>query len=191
MISDILGHFFKLHRFGGRERVASFWIYAGCVFGLMLVATSAVFMPEMARSMARMQQFAREHPESATVSQGPGHYELRIEGNHPELMPNFEALLGGMTAIMLVSVLLLAAAVTRRLHDSGRTGAWGLLPLPFLVAGFALMPRMFSFPMDPDMGLFALLFANNFIYLCTLALLAYLLSKPTDPAENRYGPPSA
>lgn len=41
------------------------------------------------------------------------------------------------TIANIVFVLLLAAAVVRRLHDRDRTGLWGLLPLPFMIVGMA------------------------------------------------------
>ncbi len=189
-MKDILRHFGQLFRFGGREKIGSFWPYAGVVLGLTFLASAGVFLPEFSRSMARMAQFAAEHPESATVTQGPGSYEIRIEGHHPELMPDFGNLVGGMTAVMLMAIVLLAAAITRRLHDTGRSGAWGLLPLPFLFSGFALMPAMFAAPV-PDATLFMALFANNVVYIGTLVLLVFLLTRPGEREENRYGAPPA
>lgn len=189
-MKEILGHFARLFQFGGREKVGSFWPYAGVVLALGFIGSAAVMMPEMNRSMARMAQFAAEHPESATVSQGPGRYEIHIQGSHPELLPDFKAMIGGMVAVMVIMVVLLAAAVARRLHDTGRTGAWGLLSLPFLVSGMALMPDMFS-SAEPDMSQFFMLFADNMVYIGTLVLLVFLLSRPGDPAENRWGPPQA
>ncbi|MEO5707250.1 MAG: DUF805 domain-containing protein [Alteraurantiacibacter sp.] len=193
-MQDILGHFAQLLRFSGRERAGSFWPYAGVVFGLMMTASFVVFVPEIFRTFIGMQQFAVEHPESATITQGPGHYEISIEGAHPELMPDFAFLSGAMAAVAVVSVVLLAAAVTRRLHDAGRSGVWGLLPLPFLFCGFALMANMFASlgtKAEPDFGQILLLFANNAIYMGTLVLLVILLVRRGEANENRFGPKPA
>jgi hypothetical protein len=37
---------------------------------------------------------------------------------------------------------------------------------------------------------FGLMFANNMIYLASLGLLIFLLTRPGQPDENRFGPPS-
>lgn len=41
-------------------------------------------------------------------------------------------------------VALIAAAVARRLHDSGLSAFWGLLPLPPVIISFTLFLRLFS-----------------------------------------------
>jgi uncharacterized membrane protein YhaH (DUF805 family) len=94
-----------------------------------------------------------------------------------------------------LAVLLLAAAVTRRLHDRGRRGWWGLAPLPFLVVGMTVFPRLFKTTlageMTPDsMRLFGLMFANNLLYLGSLGLLIFLLAGASQPNANRFGPPA-
>ncbi|WP_395333885.1 DUF805 domain-containing protein [Novosphingobium sp. BL-8H] len=181
-------HLVRLAKFSGREGREKFWPWAGIVIGLIFLASFAAIGPMMARSMAKMQQFARDHPEQSTVSAGPGHYQISIQGHHPELMPDFSAVSGAMEAIVAVAVVLLAAAVTRRLHDTGRSGAWGLLPLPFLLIGFIQMPKLFAMP-EPDMRLFGLLFLNNLCYLGSLGVLVLLLARSGSKGESRYGPP--
>lgn len=187
-MASIRFHLANLFRFSGREGVASFWIFAGCVIGLAFAAMMAVMVPMMTSTFARMQAFAEAHPDQATVHQGPGSYSITIEGHHPELMPDFGAFTGAFAVIVAVFIVLLAAAVVRRLHDRGKSGAWGLLPLPFLAAGFILMPRLFS-SAEPDMGLFGYLFLNNMIYLGLLVFLIIRLAKPGDRESNRYGEP--
>ncbi|MFC0683630.1 DUF805 domain-containing protein [Novosphingobium clariflavum] len=181
-------HLVRLAKFSGREGRAKFWPWAGVVVGLVCIGSFAAIGPMMVRSMAKMQQYAREHPEQATVTSGPGHYEISIQGHHPELMPDFSAVTGAMEIVMAVAIVLLAAAVTRRLHDTGKAGTWGLLPLPFLVIGFTQMPRIFAAP-EPDMRLFGLLFLNNLFYLGALGVLILLLAGAGSKGDNRYGPP--
>jgi uncharacterized membrane protein YhaH (DUF805 family) len=186
MIS-ILGHFRRLLDFSGRESRASFWPYTAVVFAITMVGGMAVMLPGMMDMFDRMQQFAIDNPDQATITQGPGHYSITIEGHHPELMPDLGAMVGGIAFVSVVAIALLAAAVTRRLHDRGSRGLWGLLPVPFLFSGFYLMPRMFRMS-EPDMELFGLLFANNAVYLASLGFLAYLLASPGNPDANRFGP---
>ena len=173
--------------FSGRESRAAFWPYVAFVVGIMTVGMMAIMVPMMAEIFVKMQQFAAAHPDQATVESGPGTYSITIQGNHPELMPNMTAIVGWFSVICMVVVCLLAAAVVRRLHDRGRSGAWGLIPLPFLATGFALMPKLFSQSV-PDMTMFVGLFFNNLIYLASLGLLIFLLAGEGEKAENRYGP---
>jgi uncharacterized membrane protein YhaH (DUF805 family) len=91
------------------------------------------------------------------------------------------------------TVVLLAAAVARRLHDRNRRGYWGLLPLPFLAAGLALMPGIFERAAAgreiPDPRLFLALVLNNLVYLAALGFLIVLLAGPGTTGPNRFGPP--
>ena len=185
----------KLTDFSGREARGSFLIYAGFVVPILFAGIFLAMVPEMFTAMERMQTFAAENPELATVTQNGSSYSIRIEGHHPELMPDFGAMFAGMSVIAGLAVLLLGASVSRRLHDTGKTGFLGLLPLPFLAFAFILMPRLFAaFTAEPgsdlpfDPVIFAALFLNNMVYLATLALLIYLLTRDSTPGENKYGP---
>jgi uncharacterized membrane protein YhaH (DUF805 family) len=84
----------------------------------------------------------------------------------------------GMSIVFAATVLLLAASVARRLHDTGRSGAWGLMPLPFIIYAMVMMPRLFGASDIAD-GLFFSVFINNFLYLASLLLLVVLLAKPS------------
>jgi uncharacterized membrane protein YhaH (DUF805 family) len=85
-----------------------------------------------------------------------------------------------VAVVAAILVALLAAAVNRRLHDRDRRGYWGLIPLPFLAAGMALMP---------EMSTNIALIANFLAYLYGLALLVYFLVGKGTPGPNRFGPP--
>jgi len=186
-LTIVRDHLRRLADFRGRETRDHFWPYAFTVMGLAAAALFAVMIPGMTRSMERMREFARTHPDQATVTSGPGQYSISIEGNHPELMPDFGPMLQAVDALFVIAVLLLAAAVTRRLHDRGLRGWWGLLPLPFVAYSLTAMPRFFADPAGDLRGFF-LIFASNFLYLASLGILALLLSGKTRPA-NRFGPP--
>jgi uncharacterized membrane protein YhaH (DUF805 family) len=141
--------------------------------------------------MTGFQRYAMEHPEKATIVTGPGHYSVRIEGNAPELAPLFDSLFRWISVLVVISMLLLAAAVARRLHDTGKSGLFGLMPVPFLAIGLYMMPGLFAGArraQAPDMGLFFGIFLNNFIYLAMLLALIVLLAREGMKEPNRYGP---
>ena len=180
----------RLAVFSGRESVGRFWPYAGIVILLLFVGMGAVMLPVIADSLTRMQQFAAAHPDQATVTTGPGTYSVQIQGSHPELLPDMGGFAARVGIVTVVAVLLLAAAVARRLHDRGRSGLWGLLPLPFLAFGLLGMNRLFaSFGPGaiPDFRLFGALFLNNLVYLGSLLLLVIQLASSGMQEPNRYG----
>lgn len=189
MLISLRDNLTGLFHFSGRTTRSGFWPYAVIVILLSMAGLIGVMIPSMVDMFVRMQRFAAQHPELVTEIRGPGSYEMRIEGYHPELMPNFGSLFLEMGGVALGAILLLAAAVTRRLHDRDKSGWWALPPPVFLAIGFALMPYMFArFSREaPDMRLFFLLFFNNLTYLATLLLLVILLLGPGSSGPNRYG----
>jgi uncharacterized membrane protein YhaH (DUF805 family) len=186
-------HFTRLFDFKGREDRASFWPYAALVFVILMVAGMAIFIPMMGRTIRAMQDYAAQHPDQATVASGPGQYSVSIEGNHPEF---FET--GPMVLYLAVTfgfaILFYAAAVVRRLHDRGKSGAWGLMPLPFILYSSIMMPQMFgSFGSgtEPDMALFFSIVVSNLLYMIALVTLIVLLAGAGDQQPNRYDGPTA
>ncbi len=194
MLKAIGHNLARLTRFSGRDTRETFWPYALLLFALAFVGCGLVMVPTIAGSMARMQRFALEHPELATVQQGPGSYSIQIQGSHPELIPDMRPAMAGMAIMAGAFLLLAAAAVARRLHDRGKSGAWGLPPIIFLALGLILMPRVMSAP-TMDLSSFFLLFGNNILYLASLGLLVVLLAGEGTEGPNRYGddptPPEA
>jgi uncharacterized membrane protein YhaH (DUF805 family) len=183
----------NLLRFSGRESRALFWPYALAVIALDVVAMFVLIVPAIGDILARMQRFAVVHPDQATIDSGPGHYSITIDGYHPELMPDVSFLSAGVAVLALASIVLLAAAVTRRLHDCRRPGWWGLIPLPFLALATLMMPRFFAgFDAGhlPDMRLFMAMFFNNLLYLGAVALLTILLAGDGSNGPNRFGTPA-
>jgi uncharacterized membrane protein YhaH (DUF805 family) len=183
----------NLLRFSGREGRALFWPYALLVIALDVVAMFALIVPAIGDVLARMQRFAVAHPDQATIDSGPGHYSITIQGYHPELMPDMSFLLAGVAVLALASIVLLAAAISRRLHDCRRPGWWGLLPLPFVALATLMMPRLFAgfrTGQVPDMRLFMAMFFNNLLYLVSLALLTILLAGDGTKGSNRFGAPN-
>jgi uncharacterized membrane protein YhaH (DUF805 family) len=107
----------------------------------------------------------------------------------PTAMLDTFVLFAGVSGALFV--VMLAASVVRRLHDTGRSGLWGLMPVPFLAIGIAAFARIrSSFHSAEDLldAYFPLLMANNFAYLALLGLLIYLLARPGSRGPNRFGP---
>jgi uncharacterized membrane protein YhaH (DUF805 family) len=173
----------SLFRFGGRDGRATFWPYAGSVFGLAVL----VLMAAMARVASRMMQFAQDHPDRARVETGGGGYSVAIEGKPPELAGAFGDMMVIVNLLFAACIVLLAAAVARRLHDTGRSGAWGLMPVPFIVFSGVMMGRLFGQD-DIPIGAFLAVFVSNLLYLASLAVLVTLLAKQGQAGPNLYGP---
>ena len=185
----------RLTRWSGREPRRLFWPWVACIMVANMIAGIVVGVPMFVGIARNMAAFAEAHPDRTTITSGPGHYSMQIDGPVPpelimEPMRWFVPLVG---IVGLLSILFLAAAVVRRLHDSGRRGYWGLLPLPFFLTGMVMFWQLFdgigAGNDAPDMAPFALLFGNNLLYLASLALLIVQLCRPGDPGPNRFGPP--
>jgi uncharacterized membrane protein YhaH (DUF805 family) len=89
----------------------------------------------------------------------------------------------------LAIVSLLAAAVVRRLHDLGRSGLWGLLPLPFLAGSLAATPflfDLFSSERGPRGAELLIFLPGSVLWIVVIALVV-LLAKPGEEGPNRYG----
>ena len=180
----------NLLNFNGRQARGQFWPFAGSVVAFSFVGMMLIMTPAMNSSFARMHEFAREHPELATIEQGPGSYSISIRGHHPKLTPDFDLIVSLAVVMFALIAGLLAAAIARRLHDCNKRALWGLMPIPFVVFAGILMPRLFAQFGDtaPDMGLFSALLVNNFLYLGSLFFLVILLAGEGTRGDNRYGP---
>ncbi len=183
--------FMNLFRFGGRDSPGQFWPYAAVVFVIGFVVMGFGVAMAMEPLFEQALLAAQQNPDSVHVTQSPTHYSVQIEpgaGFAPDFSNFFLAL--GAGAALLIS--LLAAAVTRRLHDRGLSGFIGLVPVVFLVTGLIGMQRLMGALDSPDFNerLFILIFLNNLIYMASLAGLVILLILPGQPRRNAHGDPA-
>ncbi len=192
LIRTIKYNLVNLADFKGRETRSQFWPYVAFVLFLSFVVMAGIIVPEMLASLERMQEFALENPDQATVRQGPDGYSITIRGNHPELAPNFNRMLALMIFVFVLTIGLLAAAVVRRLHDRGKSALWGLMPIPFIAFSSIAMPILFNqfSSGTPNMGLFFALGLSNILYLVALACLIVLLCGSSRQSEIYSGPES-
>lgn len=158
----------KFAQFDGRDTRGQFWPYAGVVMAGVILGWFAVFAVEFSRLFSAIQQPA--------------------EGG--QALPNFSLLLGSMGVLVAIAVVLLAAAVTRRLHDRGLPGWIALAPLPLLAFGlYGMWQIMNDFGTSDTMpDLFFPVFINNMAYNGILLALVIILALPGQPTDNRYGP---
>ena len=163
-MNAVLDGFRRLADFKGRDRRSQFWPYAILIFVLAFIAIA------VAMNLAMM-----------GLLMGTAD------------MPNMPLMIGGVGGVVLIAAGLLAAAVTRRLHDTGKPGYWGLPPIVFLLIGLALFPILMNSVLtnpNPPMALFLGLFLNNMLYIASLIGLVVLLLLDGSKITNRYGPPT-
>lgn len=188
-ISASVGHNLRrLSDFSGRDARAAFWPWAVILF----LVDQIVSMALMAVPVSRMITRAMEAVAAAADKPGdPAEVEAVV---FDRMMADFGADMQVIwlpsAVLSLVVVALLAAAVVRRLHDRGRAGWWGLLPLPFLVASQAAAPaamEMFMARHEPN-GLEGLLLLPGWLFWIALVVLVVLLAGEGDSEPNRFGP---
>lgn len=204
------GHLTRLFDFSGRENRQPFWLWVLVVYGVQTVLSFLLTVPFSVVMSTRMQALGRYDQEYLDV-----HPEVASRIVMDAMSPMFTGLLVFSAVLALVTLLLLAAAVTRRLHDSGRSGWWGapvaLLQLATL-AGYAIMlPRFFreiaamgpnaspeavSALMAAIVPVVALTMLAGLVGFVLMILLVVFLAQRGTIGPNRYGddllpPPAA
>ena len=194
VLDSIRGNLARLFVFAGRDRPGQFWPYAAFVVGLFMIAVQAWTFQPQADAIANSFEMARDP--LAAPPPPPADDAWDVFFPDPDENPyavDYRGLPGGIAALAAFTgfiLMLLAAAVTRRLHDRDRSGLWGLLPLPFLAATFALAQRPRA-PLrtlfDADPGFTAALLASGLLYIASFLFLIALLGGEGTEGPNRYG----
>ena len=191
-MNPIVSGFRRIGQFSGRDSRRLFWPYAAVVLAAGVVAVVIIMSVQIQALTADMQAFAVEHPDRVTTTIAPDEYSVSVSSGDPAFAPDASGIVAGLGAVVGMLILLMGAAVVRRLHDTGRSGLWALPAPIFLVIGLTLFTRVlasFAGP-EPDMALFGLLFANNMAYLLSLGVLLVLLLQRGPAEPNRFGPPT-
>ena len=194
MVNPIVHGFRSLTRFSGRDRRSQFWPYAGVAVALTFVVMGAAMVWVMSSFWAEAMQIAQAHPETVTVESGPGYYSSSVDVSDYGLMPDLTGFFAVMGVSVVAYIVLLAAAVSRRIHDLGKSALWGLMPVPFLIFCVGLFPVVMNDMMqspEPNLALFFLLFFNNMAYIVGLISLIVLLCLRGTTGTNRFGPEPA
>lgn len=191
MANPIIRGFSKLTQFSGRDTRGEFWPYVGAVIALTFVLNALLMGWVMNQIFADLQAYAAAHPESVTTTVSPGSYSVSVnEGATGAPVPDFTPFFGGMIVFVVLNIGLLAAAVSRRLHDRNKSALWGLMPVPFLLFGMIGMLLLMGPMMNggtPDFSLFGLLFLNNLVYIVALVTLIVMLAQQGTQGPNRFG----
>jgi uncharacterized membrane protein YhaH (DUF805 family) len=117
---------------------------------------------------------------------------LATSGVDAALNTSFNNEIGVVGTIANLALLLPSLAVTaRRLHDTGRTGWWMVLPvapiLALLVTGFAAAFSMFGGGAGLTGELIVLLFVFALLTLAAVITLLVFLCLDSQPGPNKYG----
>lgn len=190
----VVGHLRSLARFSGREARQPFWLWVLTVVAATMIAWMGYFVV----LIRRIEQFAAANPDQVTRTVGPGSYSVEIKGSHPEIGSLFSSSALVLAAIAGVAIVLLAAAVARRLHDSGRSGWWGVPTPVLLITGLLVMSRAFIvMSATPgaagadgppvDFAWFGAMMLCNLMYLASLVMLIVLCCQPSQPGANHFG----
>lgn len=154
----------NLRVFSGRDTRPQFWLYMAAVYGALSIGTFVFMIPSI-----------------LSLLLGHDPFENGV------MMATILAM-AGMLAVLL------AAALTRRLHDTGRRGAWALLPIPpfgVTLSGYWLLAgEPDSASGDVPLG-FVVVYIGSIVYMAGIVIVGVLCALPGKPGTNRYGPPAA
>jgi len=171
MPNAIIRGFQSVAQFEGRDRRARFWPYVAVVVAILFVVQmlgiAAIAVPVMAELQASIES------------------EILPQLDRLEAAGTF--MLVFMAALGISYLALLASAVARRLHDTGRTALWGLLPFPFFAYNTVMFWLSWTDLIWPNEWLnLSLGLSNAFGFLATIVLIV-LLALPGAPEPNRFG----
>lgn len=183
--------------FNGRMALHDFWPYA-ITLGLALYLIGSLISLWLYFDIGQRTGLF-DLGQSAAMNRG--YDALQADEVLAIMQPFFDLIVPFAAISMAAHVILLAAAIVRRLHDTGRTGLWALLPLPFFVLQvvsldrlFARLPQMmtvdpsnpmiFAFVLDVMWGALAALLG----FAAVIVLIILLCGRGT-PEANRFGEP--
>jgi uncharacterized membrane protein YhaH (DUF805 family) len=189
ILAAIVYNFQNLTRFSGRDTRAQFWPHAIFLFIVQSIVSMIMMIPFIISVMTKTFLFVAQHPGKPGVPINPADqqaFSQMMQG----IMTDTQSMLMTATPILTaLFVILIGAAVARRLHDRGMSGYWGLMPLPFTIIGLAAMPKTLeTWPYHPNFGLFGLLMLNSLLHVALAILLIVLLAQRGAAGTNRFGP---
>lgn len=194
-------HLTALLDFEGRENRQPFWLWVLITFAVQYVVSSIAMIPFMQTNFQGMAPlFGRD---SAYLDKHPEIFS-RVMSEALTPMIRWIAIINAIT--MLIMLILLAAAIVRRLHDSNRSGWWAS---PVLAAHLAMIilfatifPRLFQMfgkirpdmpqaevqaAMGPWLQSFALLWSVGMLAFVLQIVLIVFLVLPGTIGPNRFG----
>lgn len=128
----------NLFNFNGRDARQTFWYYVLFVYVVVTAISMLAMIPMMVNMFSAI-------VDAAATGNSPQAANAVMVGFMGDMMRTSLWVGIGSGIAMLV---LLAASLVRRLHDSGMPGWWALAPGAIQVAGLALMPSQIDAVMD-------------------------------------------
>lgn len=190
-------HLTGLADFSGRENRQPFWLWILIVYAAQMVVGMVIMIPLMMSSMTRMETTLRGDPQRFDT-----HPELAMQ----MMMPMMQNIMFFAVIMSVLWLVLVAAAVTRRLHDTDRSGWWAapvyaqhvLMPLSYAV----FFPKFFTAMgnmrdgMSPEqanavmlpamMPMMLLSLAGMIGFVMVIVLIVFLATDGTK-GQNRFG----
>jgi uncharacterized membrane protein YhaH (DUF805 family) len=177
----------RLTDFTSRSTRAQFWPFIFLYYALSQIASFLAISPFMNRVNALSAAQAEGEPDPEAFA------ALFSDGLFEDM---FSRILVVTAILALLFLVPMAGAVTRRLHDTNRSGFWALPCLILLVSGLVMMWRLFAqhrgqpmadFVVEDYVSPFLMLFANNLVYIiCVITLIVFCAQDGT-AGPNRFG----
>ncbi|MDO7844369.1 DUF805 domain-containing protein [Sphingomonas immobilis] len=185
-------HLTTLTDFSGRENREPFWLWVLAVYVGQMVVGMVVMLPMQFMLQMRMAPQFEALQKQQEAGQQPDPQQM-----FAMMAPLFTFIMIFSVVIGLLFLALLAAALVRRLHDSGRSGYWALPQLLLAIVGQGAMVWFFtnfaSFFAHPEalkdtlpvfMAWFMVVWLIGFALMIVLLVLLVL---PGTDGPNRYG----
>jgi uncharacterized membrane protein YhaH (DUF805 family) len=184
--------FKRITDFSGRSTRPQFWPFIFLYYAGSQLVTLAMISP----FMSRVNRIVEAQAQSQGEPDPEAFAKLFTDGSFIEMM---KTAVGISVILSLLFLVPLAGAVTRRLHDTNRSGLWALPSVLLLMSGLFLMWRAlgpFLFHGIPDMNAInpqdivqaiIPIFVNNLLYIITIIMLLVVCAQDGTVGSNRFG----
>jgi len=121
----------------GRDARQPFWLYVLFLYLINMAISMVVTMPMMGKVMATAVRQGMAASRGSDPAAADAAAQAAIAGAVGDMMPTMIAV---SVATALLLILGLATALVRRLHDSGLSGYWALLPIGLQAFSVSTVP---------------------------------------------------
>lgn len=186
----------NLTNINGRDARQPFWLYVLFLYLVSMAISMVVTMPMMGNVMATAVQQGMAQAGNADPAAADAAARAAITVAVGDMLPT---IIWTSVATALLLILGLSAALARRLHDSGLSGYWALLPVGLQAFSTAMVPVQMAkvqesmaaaMSGDPTQSLAAI--QNSFgpgplAAWAAIAVVIALGVRKSDEGSNRYG----
>lgn len=177
----------NLLNFNGRDARQTFWYWVLAVYVSTVIVNIVVTMPIMVRNMFQAMRTATQMADEKAAQEVMNH----------AMAGSMEPVIWLSIAMGVAMMLLFAASFVRRLHDSGLSGRWALIPAAFQVAGLVAMPGQMAKVTDfldkgPDVASNPMAYMQGqlgYSAIAWIAIIALIVLgvRKSEPDPNRFG----